>query len=68
MNEATRPAPTNLEDGYLLYLHAMQETSLGDMYAAAPYLGVELDVARRETAAVLEHCMRSFSDWRPRRP
>ena len=32
-------APTNLEHGYLLYLHAMHESSLADMYAAAPYLG-----------------------------
>ena len=68
MNEATRVAPTDLEDGYLLYLQAMRETSLADMYAAAPYLGAELDVARRETAAVLEHCMRNFADWCPRRP
>jgi len=68
MNEATTLAPANLQDSYVLYVHAMHETSLADMYAAAPYLGAELDVARRETADVLEHCMRTFSDWRPRRP
>ena len=31
MNEATKLAPTNLEDGYLLYLDALRETSLADM-------------------------------------
>jgi len=38
------------------------------MYATSVYLEAELDVARRDTAAVLELCMRSFSDGRPRRP
>ena len=64
----TRLAPTNLDSGYLLYLHAMYETSLAEMYATSVYLEAELDVARRDTAAVLELCMRSFSDGRPRRP
>jgi|MudIll2142460700_1097286.scaffolds.fasta_scaffold424913_2 hypothetical protein len=66
MREATGPAPANLQDQHQLYLHALRETSVEDLYAAAPYLGADLDVARRETAAILERCMRAVSDWRPR--
>ena len=65
MNVANSPKPADLEDGYRLYLDALRETSVADMYAAAPYLGADLEVARREAADALEHWMRTSGDRRP---
>ena len=64
MSEAERPEAAT--EAHLIYLDALRDSGVTNMFGARPYLADEFpELSKRESGAVLSYWMKTYSDRHP---